>query len=157
MFVMYHSQTPSPEMDQVRPAESDSKLWPELEVSKHMEPENEHEGRDLNSAWEVVNLKAEDSISLHSIQHCWPGFSPDTHLNMCAHRHRRRHASELHGYTVISLMRFRGIVLADLSSPPGKAESLKEKVSRDTVWKVTLAQQPCNKGRNINQSFPCSY
>lgn len=37
----------------------------------HVEAENEHEGNDLNSARELANLKAEDSISLHSmLLHC---------------------------------------------------------------------------------------
>lgn len=67
VFVMYHSQIPSTEMDRVWPTESDSKAWPKSEFSKHMEAGNEHVGSDLNSAWELANLKAEDSISLHSM------------------------------------------------------------------------------------------
>ena len=42
-----------------------------LRFLQHVEAENEHEGNDLNSAWELANLKAEDSISLHSmLLHC---------------------------------------------------------------------------------------
>lgn len=102
------SQTLSPEMDQAWLTGSDSKLWPKPRVLKHVVPENEHEGSDLNSAWELVNLKAEDSISARSIQRRKPGLDPNLHLNMCAHTHRLRHASELHGHTVIILMRFWG-------------------------------------------------
>lgn len=50
VFVMYHSQTRSPKMDQVWPAESDLNVLPKLEVSKSREPQTEHEGSDLNSA-----------------------------------------------------------------------------------------------------------
>lgn len=48
VFVMYGSQTPSPEMDRVRPTESDSKARPTSEVSKHTGAENEHEESDLS-------------------------------------------------------------------------------------------------------------
>lgn len=77
-------------------------------------------------------------------------------LNMCAHRQRQRHASELHGYTVISLMRFWDIFRTDLSSPPGRVGvgclSLKEKVSWDTVWKVTLSS-PVTRGEILIKVF----
>lgn len=67
VFVMYRSQTPSPEKDQVWPTELDSKAQSTSEVSLHTEAENEHEESDLNSAWEPANVKVECSISLHSM------------------------------------------------------------------------------------------
>lgn len=65
VFVMYHSQTPSPEMDQVGPAESESKVWPKHEVPKA------HGDSEWTRGKSRANLKAEDSIAFHSMfLHC---------------------------------------------------------------------------------------
>lgn len=57
VFVRYHGQTPSPEVDQACSVES------EVKPMEHVGADAQLDENDLNSVWELTNLRAEDSIS----------------------------------------------------------------------------------------------
>lgn len=105
---MYRSQTPSPEMDRLRRAESNISSTPRATL-KEIILIRLHSGL-------ILGFRNEAQRNIVLLPHC----NLNLRLNMCARWQRRRHASELRGYAVISRMGFRGMRLTDASSPPGK-------------------------------------
>lgn len=108
VFVMYRSQTPSPEMDRLRRAEWNisSTLRATL---KEIILIRFHSGL-------ISGFRNEIQRNIVLLPHC----NLSLRLNMCARWQRRRHASGLCGCAVISRMGFSGMCLTDASSPPGK-------------------------------------